>query len=182
MAIRHKDGTIYKPLGSLSQLVPDSPSHDLFNLWDQEAIRAGGSPLLYYEVLIPSSAIDPQYLEARSKIWTQHPVELFGVYDPIPSQLDQGLFGIDGPDQTVFYFNYKAILDALGHLPTIGSRIFSPHLRENWEIIDRKLGDFHRWRVFRLEVHCQRFQESLTTGEGQVTQTDDPKPSFNIDG
>jgi hypothetical protein len=183
MVIRNPDGTVYKPAGTLSQLIPDSPTHDLFDLWDQEVIKLGGSPLLYYEVIIPQSAIDKQYIEARTKLWTQHPVEIFAVYDPVPSPLDQGLFGIDGPTDMVFYTNYRATLNAIGHLPIIGSRIWSPHLRENWEVIDRKLGDFYRFNVFRCEIHCKRFQETLTTGEGQVTQQTQPPDQqfFEID-
>lgn len=181
MVLYNKDGTVYKPVGELSQLVPDSPSHELFDKWDQEIIRAGGTPLLYYEVFIPTNNVDPIYMESRDKLWSQQPIELWGVYDPIPSQLDQGLFGIDGPDTMIFYTNYKYTIDAVGHLPNVGARIFTPHLKENWEIVDRKLNDFHRWKVYRIEIHCQRFQESYTTGEGKVSQDDDPTPSFGID-
>ena len=181
MAIRNTDGTIYKTSGSLSQLIPDSPTNELFNKWDQETIHLGGSPVLYYEVFIPRSGIDNLYIESRNKMWSQTPVELFAVYEPIPSQLNQGLFGIDGPDVLVLSVNYTEIVDTLGHLPIIGSRIFTPHLRENWEIIDRKLGDFYRWKVYSLQIHCQRFQETLTTGEGRVSQGPPPTPSFGID-
>lgn len=180
MAIRNKDGTIYKPSGTLGQLIPDSPSHDLFNLWDQEIIRAGGSPLLYYEVIIPRSSIDPLYLESRDKMWSLFPVEIFAIYEPIPSQMNQGLMGIDGPDTMVFYTNYQDIISRIGHLPSVGARIYSPHLQENWEVVDRKLGDFQRWKVYRVEIHCHRFQENRTTGEGEVTQQT-PSPSFEID-
>lgn len=181
MTICNPDGTPFKVSGTLSQLLPDSPSHERFNEWDAEVIRIGGTPLLYYEVFIPSQHIDKLYHESRTKLWTQHPVELFAVYDPIPSQMEVGLFGIDSPDDIIFYANYRAVLDVLGHLPVIGSRIHTPHLREDWEVIDRKLGDFHRWKVYRIEMHCRRFQESLTTGEGKVTQAK-PSPSFRIDG
>ena len=181
MTIRRPDGRPYQVSGTLNQLLPDSPSHDLFNEWDSEAIRLGGTPLLYYEMFIPSQHIDKLYHESRTKIWTQHPVELFGIYEPIPSQMASGLFGIDSPDDIVLYTNYRDILNRIGHLPVIGSRIHTPHLREDWEIIDRKLGDFHRWKVYRMEIHCRRFQESLTTGEGKVTQAQ-PSPSFQIDG
>lgn len=181
MALYNKDGSVYKPSGTLNQLAPESPSHDLFNLWDQEAIKLGGSPIFYYEVIIPSNTIDEQYIESRGKLFSQHPTELFAIYDPVPSQMSQGLFGIDGPDEMVFYVNYKATLDTLGHLPTVGSRIFSPHLRENWEITSRRLGDFHRWKVYRIEISCVRFQETLTNNKGKVTNTPNPKPSFTID-
>lgn len=182
MVIRNTDGSVYKSSGSLVQLDPDSPAHELFNKWDVETIHLGGTPLLYYELFIPSSSIDPIYLESRGKMWTQHPTQLYAIYDPIQSTFDVGPFGADGPDDITFYTNYKETLGILGHLPVIGSRIYSPHLRENWEVINRKLNDFHRWKVYRCEIYCRRFQENLTTGEGKVTQDDPaPTPSFNID-
>lgn len=180
MPIYNCDGSVYKPSGSLNQLNPTSQSHELFNLWDQEAIRIGGSPIYYHEVFIPPASMDKDYLESRGKMWSQHPIELFSIYDPIPSSMTQGLFGIDGQDDISFMTNYKDTLSRIGHLPVIGSRIYSPHLRENWEIMDRKLGDFHRWKVYRIEIVCRRFQESLTTGEGEVTQKA-VKPDFEID-
>lgn len=181
MVIRNTDGTAYKASGTLSQLIPDSPSHELFNSWDKELIRAGGSPLLYYEVIIPSNSIDPLYVESRSKLFSTYPIEIFAIYDPIASQFNQGVFGADGPDQMTFYVNYSDAIDRIGHLPVIGSYIFSPHLREHWEILDRKLADFHRWKVYHVEIHCQRFQESLTQSEGKVTEKTKTRPSFEID-
>ncbi len=177
MTVRKPDGSIYRPLGSLKQFDPSNPTHDLFNRWDQEAISLGGSPVHYLELSLTRSSIDKLYHEARNKLWAQHPVELTAVYDPMPSQSAQGLFGIDGPDDLIFMFNYKAVLDAIGHPPVIGSRVFSPHLRENWEVVDRKLGDFHKWGAVRLELHCTRFREDRTTGDGRVTQQ---QPDFEI--
>jgi len=182
MTICNPDGSIYKSSGSLTQLDPNSPTHELFNRWDVETIRLGGTPVLYYELFIPSSSIDPIYLESRAKMWSQHPTQLYAIYDPVPSTFDVGPFGADGPDEVTFYVNYKETLNILGHLPVIGSRLYTPHLRENWEITTRKLGDFHRWKVYRIEIYCKRFQETLTTGEGQVTQDDPaPTPDYNID-
>ena len=179
MAVRKKDGTIYKLAGTLSQLLPDSPTNELFNEWDQELIRLGGSPILYYKVFIPRSGVDEQYMECRTKVWSQTPIELFGMYDPIPSQLNQGLFGIDGPDQIIIQTNYKDTIDKLGHLPIIGSRIYTPMLREQWEIIDRKLDQFNRWQVYHVLIHCQRFQDTLTNPAGSVSQGD--QPTWKID-
>ena len=181
MPIYRPDGTPYTALGSLNQIQPDSPSHDFFQSWDAEIIELGGSPLLYYEVIIPSASIDMQYLESRNKLWSQHPTENFGVYDPIPSETSMTMFGADSPnDSMVFYCNYKDTLSRIGHLPMIGSRLYTPHLRENWEIVNRKLGDFHRWKVYRIEIYCVRWQENLTTGEGKVAQGT-PSPGFKID-
>ena len=77
----------------------------------------------------------------------------------------------------IFELNYKAVLRDLGHPPKIGSRIYTPHLREDWVIIQRNLGEFKMWGAMRLQLLCQRFQETVTTGEGQVTQK---KPDFQI--
>lgn len=171
MAIRSPDGTIYTTSGSIQQFNPNDQTHDLFNLYDQELIALGGSPIFYYELFIGSQTIDKLYIESRGKLWSQHPVELTAVYEPIPSQAAMGLFGLDSPDDSViFYLNYKSFLEKVGHPPVIGSRIFTPHRREHWEITNRKTSGFQRFGEIRLEIYTKRFQESLTTGEGRVSQ------------
>lgn len=172
--IYNNDGTPYKPTGDVRQFDPCNPDNDLFNVWDQEAIRMGGSPVYYYEVFISDAVIDKDYHESRGKVWSQHPVELYAVYEPIASTNTLGTFGIDAPDEMMFELNYKAVLDKVGHPPKIGSRIFTPHLREHWEIVQRNTGEYKMWNVIRIQLICRRFQESLTTGEGRVTQTTPP--------
>jgi hypothetical protein len=170
MAILNQDGTPYKAVGSLQQFDPENPEHNLFNLWDEEQMRIGGSPIFYYEVFIQKAAVDPIYHEDRSKLFSNHPIEIFGSYEPIQSQNYMNAFGVDSPDEMIFKFNYRAILRAIGHPPKIGSRLRTPHLDENWVIIQRNLGEFGLWGALRLEILAQRFQESTTTGEGRVTQ------------
>jgi hypothetical protein len=177
MAIKNPDGSVYKPTGSLSQFDPASLEHDLFNVWDQEVIEVGGSPLFYYEVFININNIDDLYVEARDKIYSQNPVQIYGYYDPIPSQNMMGVFGIDSPDEMMFEFNYRSVLRTLGRAPKIGSRIFSPHKKENWLVVQRNVEVFKLWGELRLQVMCTRFQESLTTGEGKVTQRE---PDFKV--
>lgn len=177
MVILNPDGSTFQPSGSLQQFDPENPELDLFNVWDQEVIQIGGTPLFYYELFINVNNIDELYVEARDKLWSQHPVCLYGFYDPIPSQNLLGTFGIDSPDEMMFEFNYRSVLQALNHPPKIGARIFSPHKRENWVIIQRNVEVFKLWGELRLQVMCQRFQESLTTGEGKVTQR---QPDFKI--
>lgn len=169
--IRNADGTPYRVTSSVQQFDPGAPDYDLFNGWDQEAIRRGGTPLFYYEVFISGQAIDPLYHESRAKVWSQFPIELWGFYEPIPATNNLGYFGIDAPDEMVFEFNYQHVLGKLGKPPKIGSRVFSPHLREHWEIIQCNTGEYKGWNVIRIQMICKRFQESLTTGEGQVTQS-----------
>ncbi len=171
------NGKPYRAVGDIQQFDPENPEHNLFNLWDEEAIRKAGSPIFYYEVFIQKGTIDPIYVEDRGKIWSNTPIELFAIYDPIPSQNAQTMFGIDSPDEMIFQINYKSALRTIGHPPKVGSRIHTPHLREDWRVVQRNLGEFKLWGALRLELICSKFQESTTTGEGKVTQK---KPDFTI--
>lgn len=175
--IRNPDGTPYRVTGSIQQFDPDDPQHELFNLWDEEAILRGGSPIFYYEVLIQPQTVDPLYLEDRGKLFSSQPVQLWCTYEPVASQNVMNPFGIDSLEEMKFELNYRAVLKAVGHPPKIGSRLYTPHLRQDWEIIQRNLGEFKLWGALRLELICKRFPESLTTGEGKVTQK---KPDFKI--
>ena len=177
MAIKNPDGSLYKPTGTLQQFDPESLEHDLFNIWDQEVIEVGGTPLFYYDVFININAIDELYVEARDKIYSQNPVQIFGYYEPIPSSNNMGVFGIDSPDEIMFEFNYRHVLRTLGRAPKIGARIFSPHKKENWMVMQRNVEVFKLWGELRLQVMCVRFQESLTTGSGKVTNRE---PDFKI--
>ena len=136
--IINPDGSRYEVSGSISQFDPNSQEHDLFNLWDQEIIMMGGSPLYYYEVFISSANIDPLYLEARNKLYSNNPIQLYGLYEPIRSQNQMSAFWIDSPDDMQFDLNYRAVLSAIGHMPKLGSRLHSPHMREDWEIIQTR--------------------------------------------
>ena len=63
MTIYRSDGKPYSSVGSLQQFDDASPDRDLFNKWDEESIRLGGSPLFYYELFIDVNNIDPLYVE-----------------------------------------------------------------------------------------------------------------------
>lgn len=177
MAILNPDGSIYKPTGSLTQFDPESSEHDLFNSYDQEVIEIGGAPLFYHEVFINMNTIDELYTEDRGKVWSNHPICIYGYYEPVPAQNFMSTFGIDSPDEMMFEFNYQHVLSKIKHPPKIGSRIYSPHKRENWVIIQRNLEVYKLWGELRLQLICQRFQESLSVGEGKVSQK---SPSFKI--
>ena len=170
MAIKNPDGSTFNVTGSLQQFDPENPEHDVFNVWDQEAIQIGGSPIEYYEIFINVNNIDEIYVEARDKFWSQKPVCLYGYYDPIPSQNAMGAFGIDSPDELMIEFNYRSVLATLKHAPKIGGMIFTPHKKEYWAVKQRNVEVFKLWGEIRLQVMCERFTESLTTGEGKVTR------------
>lgn len=177
MAIYNSDGSVFQVTGKLSQFDPNNPEHELFNQYDQEIIEINGTPLYYYEVFINMNTIDELYVEDRGKLWSNCPICIYGFYEPIPSQNFMGTFGIDSPDEIMFEFNYRYVLNTLKHVPKIGSRIFSPHKSENWVITQRNLENYKLWGELRLQLMCQRFQETTTTGEGKVTQ---PTTGFKI--
>jgi hypothetical protein len=170
MAIRNPDGTVFQLSGSMNTFDPTNPEHQLLSSFDQEIVEIAGTPILYYEVFIQKQTIDPLYREDRGKLFSTFPIQLMGFYEPIPSQNYMNMFGIDAPDEIQFQFNYRAVLKAIGHPPKIGSRLYTPHKGENWVIIQRNVGDFFLWGELRLTIIAQRFQESVTTGEGRVTQ------------
>ena len=168
--ILRPDGKPYNVIGTRQQFDDRRADHDLLNSYDQEAIKIGGSPIFYYECFIQTQNIDPIYLEDRSKIFSDTPVQLYGLYEPKASQNLQTAFGIDAPDEMMFEFNYKAVLEALGHKPKIGSRLHTPFLQEDWVIIQNNLAEFKLWHVYRIHVLCQRYQDDVVTGAGRVSQ------------
>jgi hypothetical protein len=68
-----------------------------------------------------------------------------------------------------FELNYDSVVAAIGHMPLVGSRLFTPHRGENWEIIQRGAADWKLWGQIRMVLECKQFQESSTRGEGRVT-------------
>lgn len=166
--LKNPDGSPFQ-LSDLQNYDRDNPEFELINDWDKEVIEIGGSPIFYYEVMIQANTIDPLYLEDRGKLWNPNPVCLHAIYDPVPSQNYMTTFGIDAPDEVMFEFNYRDVIEKLGHPPRIGSRIFTPHRRENWQIA--QIGDeqYQLWGQTRLQVMCKKFQETLTTADGKAT-------------
>lgn len=171
MVIRKADGTPFRTTGELRMFDPKNPRNELFNRWDAEAIRIAGTPILYFECLIQIQTIDQLYLEDRGKIFAQCPLQLYAFYQPPQQNNAAGQFGVLPLDEEVILeLNYQETLKIIGHLPKVGSRIFTPHRNENWVIIDVRLDQFQYWGIFRLVLHCKKFQESVTSGESQVSQ------------
>lgn len=177
MVIKREDGSDFTT-GQFQVFDPNSTKYDLFNSYDEELIRISGSPIFYYEIFIQFDTVDKLYLEDRNKIFSNFPIRLYGLYEP-PEQVNNStLFAIDNPDESiVIEMNYKAVLRDLGHPPKVGSRIYTPHRGENWIVIDRKLTVFQQWGAMHVALTCKKFQETTTTGEGNVTQA---KPDVSI--
>jgi hypothetical protein len=175
--IFNEDGKPYSVAGTLKQFDDTIPERSLFNDWDAESIRQGGSPINYHEVFIDTNTIDPIYLEARGKLFSQNPVELYCFYEPVPSQNLQSAFGLDSPDEMIFEFNYYDVLQRIGYAPKIGSRFHTPFLNEDWVIVERKLGEFKMYQATRLQCICSRFQEDLVSGSSVAKEE---KSDFKI--
>jgi hypothetical protein len=165
--IRNPDGSEYKTSGSISQYEQKSLL-PLFDLWDQEAIKQGGTKIKYYEIFISENEIDPLYIEARNKLFSPVPIELWAFYEPISSQNFISSLGWDSPDEIIFELNSAYTIKEIGHIPKIGAKIFTPHLSEYWEIIQRKYTEFKLWGTLRLQLVCRRFQDSTTTNSSNV--------------
>lgn len=157
------------PLSFFPENPTTNPDLQFMNGVDEEVIRIGGSPIQYHEVFIQEGSIDPLYREDRGKLFSPIPVTLYAFYEPIGSSRAQGVFGIDSlTDEIMFECNYSAVLNAIGHPPKVGSLIHTPHMGENWVIIECKATEFKMWGRFRMQIHCSKFQETVTTGEGKV--------------
>jgi hypothetical protein len=169
----NRDGTPYRLAGTRQQFNDLSADLSLFDIWDQEAIRIGGSPIYYYEVFIQEQTTDPIYLEDRGKLYSTNPVELWCFYEPVQSTFAQTAFGIDSmADEMKFSFNYRALLDAIGHKPKVGSRLRTPFLKEDWEIIQMNLGEFKMYKALRADILCKRFQDDDISGPSISSQKD----------
>jgi hypothetical protein len=178
MAINNPDGTPYLPTGSMQQFDPENPEFDLFNVWDQEAIEIGGSPILYYEVSIQANTMDPLYLEDRGKLWSPKPICLYGFYDPNPNIHDSTVWGGDSPGELMLEFNYQYILEKLGHPPVVGSRMHTVHRKQNWVVRQNNVEEYKLWGQLRLQCMCAAWQSSLSDNSDISTQAK-PDVSFN---
>lgn len=177
MTIRDCTGQPFKLTGSLAQYDPNNRDLSLLNSLDTEMLNTFGSPCFYYELMIQRNTTDPLYREDRGKIFAMQPVQLQCFYTPQASQNYLDMNGIDSPDEIQLQFNYRDVLQRLGHPPKIGSRIETPQKSENWEIIQRNVGEFWLWGELRLTLICQRYQESTTTGEGRPANLPKMPPS-----
>lgn len=175
--ILNKDGTPYKPSGSIKQYNPNNKTQELFNKYDQEVAQLYGSPIYYYEVMIQFNSIDKLYLEDRSKLWKPNPITLYATYEPIEPQNPSTNFGIDGMGDVVFQTNARYVWNTLRGYPKRGSRIHTPHLAENWVVVDYKLTTFQGWGSLHLQIVCERFQDNLTDAS---TLNRNPEKEYNI--
>lgn len=161
--LRNKDGTPFTASGKIRIFDPNSNKHDLFNQWDLEALKMGGTSIYYHEVIIDHQNFDKIYFEDRGKIFNPNPVELFSSYEPQADQFFQMEFGIDGISDIVLDVNYKHTFENINHPPVIGSWIRTPHLDRDWILVNTVLGEFGHWGALRLKMVLKKFQDDIHT-------------------
>lgn len=171
--IRNSDGTPYRLNADINQYNPSAPEHDLFNIWDEDAIRRGGSPVYYYDILLQPQTTDHFYKEDRGKLFSPTYTELYCTYEVQASQNYVNQFGTDCTNTVILEFNYRAVLRALGRPPKVGAKIYTPHLKEYWKVLQRNAGEFKMWGILRLQLLCQKWQNDAVTGgfTGNVPDT-----------
>src|SRR4051812_11720331 len=121
--IKNCDGTPYQVGGCFRMFDPNNPASGFINSLNANLFEIAGSPIFYYEVFIQVSQIDKLYLEDRSKLWSNDPVQFYGIYEPIEQQNPSGAFGIDGLGDILIECNREAVINAIGHIPKRGSRL-----------------------------------------------------------
>jgi hypothetical protein len=164
--IRRPNGTPYVVPGRLGLYSPNNPDHSLMDRIDMEAIKMGGSPILYYRVIIKGAKVDPLYHEIRDKLYAP-PVEICSVFSPPTPLQNQDQFGIDSPTDVLFTFNLTNFTTTAGELPTTGSLIFTVVDRNWWEIIQPNINiltDMDRmiWNKLRVQVNARKYQPTAT--------------------
>lgn len=170
MALLGNDGRPYQPLGKLAAYNPNSAQNKLFSQFDAEAIRLGGSPILYYECLIQFSTLDKLYMEDRGKVFSPCPIQLYAYYEPPDQVASSGIFGVDTPDmEAIFETNSDATIAAIGHPPKVGSRIYTPHLCEDWVLVDRRQAEFKGWGALHYILHCTKWLPNRTDQTDRFT-------------
>lgn len=168
MVIKNPDGTPYE-LSCFKFFDKTASFHNLFNDYNQELAKIGGSPIYYYEAIIPPSTIDPVYWESRGMLYSDQYVVFHAYYEPFMMKY-QDMFALHpGTDTQIFKASYNEVISAIGHPPKLDSRIYTPHKGENWKIVNCITGGYEYWGELTIEIICDKFQENLETGEGQVT-------------
>ena len=124
MAILKLDGTTYTTQGKagLDTYRPNGQDVKQLDKWDQEALRIGGSPCIYYPCLIDTN-FDEVYMESRNSIITQEGIEVILQFLPVRPAQDWSSFGIDSPDELFFNANFTEWMEKVGEFPKLKSLI-----------------------------------------------------------
>jgi hypothetical protein len=164
MSIKNPDGTPYQVLGSLSQFNVTSNDNKLLCRWNSELSNIGGATIFYYRLYMGTTKIDNLYVECRSKIYNQVPVQMKAVYEIATSGFQMNMFGLDGSlDSTTFMFNYNDFLQSMNQRqPYAGDLIYTTFRKQWFEVQNMSITGFQRYNQVQLQVFATKLQENLT--------------------
>lgn len=163
MTIRKSDGSVYQPLGSMSSFDPSSQSNKLLCRYHSEIIDLFGVPIFYYKVQMGTTKIDKLYVECRSKVYSQTPIQLHATYEPATSGILMGDFGLDGAiNSTIFNLNLNVFNELVQREPRPGDLIYTPFRREWHECMNRSITGFYKYTQYQLQIFAVKLQENLT--------------------
>ena len=124
-------------------------------------IENAGHPIIVKGVLKPISTKDPLYHDGRGEFVQIYPqVLIYGFYD-YPKMRSIQMFGIDAPDELDVQFNAEILCAKLGKMPEIGTLLSLE--QSDWIVINRTWVYNRFIGKYRIELECQRYQESITT-------------------
>jgi hypothetical protein len=132
---------------------------NLFNIIDEEQIRLGGSPLLVYKYF-QNREIDDVYGEQRSKSISQHPIRVYGHYEPRPIEEDLTQFGVELKNNQQFTFNKNYVERRLGR-PLIAGDIIKPEFQNlKYEVFEVQEDSFETYGVYHLVCGAKLLRDS----------------------
>ena len=90
---------------------------------------------------------------------------LYGFYD-YPTTSSHTTFGIDAPDELEIQFNAEILCQKLGKFPAIGTLLWIEESK--WLVINRAWIYNRFIGKYRIQLVCQRYHESITTGKNGI--------------
>ena len=137
----------------------NNPDINLFNLVDDENIRLSGSKLNIYKFFRDSN-YDEVYLEARNKVISKTPIEVYGFYEPKLLEENLSEFGIELTDDQMFSFNKSYVERKLSRSLHPGDVIEPLFQDRKYEVFEVQEESFEIYRVYHLICHCRLLRDS----------------------
>jgi len=137
----------------------NNPDINLFNFVDEEHIRLSGSKMRIYKFFRDSN-YDDVYLEARNKVVSKTPIEVYGYYEPRVLEENLSEFGIELTDDQLFSFNKSYVERRLSRTLHPGDIIEPLFQDRKYEIFEVQEESFEIYGVYHLICHCRILRDS----------------------
>ena len=153
----------------------NNPDINLFNLVDDENIRLSGSKLNIYKFFRDSN-YDEVYLEARNKVISKTPIEVYGFYEPKLLEENLSEFGIELTDDQMFSFNKSYVERKLSRSLHPGDVIEPLFQDRKYEVFEVQEESFEIYGVYHLICHCKILRDSQDIQDSPMVDVESPDP------